>query len=55
MKPIGKCGRLFVLMNRVLGAICVVGGVSMVLSAVGQAIARGTSTASFLQTFAIGV
>jgi hypothetical protein len=55
MKPIGKFGRLFVLVDRVFGAICVVGGVSMVLTAVGQAIARGTSAAGFWQTFAIGV
>ena len=54
MKPIGRFGRLFILVNRVFGAMCVVGGVSMVLAAVGQTIA-GTSTASFWQPFAIGI
>jgi hypothetical protein len=55
MKPIGKFGRLFILINRVFGAMCVVGGISMILTAVGQAVARGTSAASFWQTFGIGV
>jgi hypothetical protein len=55
MKPIGTFGRLFILINRVFGAMCVVGGISMVLTALGQAIARGMYTTSFWQTFAIGV
>jgi hypothetical protein len=55
MKPIGKFGRLFILLNRVFGAMCVVAGVSMILTAVAQAIARGMAAANFWQTFAIGV
>lgn len=55
MKPIGTFGRLFILINRVFGTLCVVGGISITLTALGQAIARGTYTATFWGTFAIGV
>jgi hypothetical protein len=55
MKPIGTFGRLFILINRLFGGMCVIGGIAMVLTALGQAITRGASITSFWQTLGIGV
>jgi hypothetical protein len=55
MKRIGPFSRLFILINRLFGAMCVVVGIALVFIALGQAITRGVASTNFWQTLGIGI